>query len=142
MHILCVCTGNTCRSPMLAALLRAQLTAAGRLDVLVESAGTGAADGDPASAGAQRAMARRGLDLDGHVSRNLQEVDLSAVDLILCMSSAHAAAVRAQGVPPQMIQVVQAEQGGVPDPYGGDDRIYEQCAAVLERAAHRVAAGR
>jgi protein-tyrosine-phosphatase len=38
-----------------------------------------------------------------------------------------------------MIQVVQAEQGGVPDPYGGDDRVYEHCAIVLERAAHQVA---
>ena len=139
MHILCVCTGNTCRSPMLATLLRAQIEASGRSGITVESAGTGAADGDPASAGARRAMARRGLNLTGHTSRHLDMVDLSAVDLVLCMSSAHAAAVRTHGVPPQVIRVVNAEQGGVPDPYGGDDRGYEACARVLGQAAQLVA---
>ena len=138
MRILCVCTGNTCRSPMLAALLRARLAASGRSGITVESAGTGAADGEPASVGAGRAMARRGIDLTDHASRHLDTVDLSGIDLVLCMSSAHAAAVRAHGVPPQAIRVVNAEHGGVPDPFGGDDRAYEACALVLESAARQV----
>ena len=81
-------------------------------------------------------MARRGLDLTEHLSRHLDTIELSAVDLVLCMSSAHAAAVRSHGVPPQVIRVINAEQGGVPDPYGGSDRDYEACAEVLEHAAH------
>jgi protein-tyrosine-phosphatase len=139
MRILCVCTGNTCRSPMLALLLRAGF--AGREGVEVVSAGTGAASGEPASAGAVRAMARRGLDLSDHSSQHLDAVDLAGIDLVLCMSSAHAAAVRAYGVPPQVIRVVNAERGGVPDPYGGDGHAYESCAVVLAAAAQTVTGG-
>lgn len=135
MNILCVCTGNTCRSPMLATLIARAAVAAGRSDVQVASAGTGAADGESASDGARAAMARRGLDLALHRSRRLGPALLADVDLVLCMSSSHAAAVRAHGMPARAIQVVNAEGGGVPDPFGGDDDEYEACARVLEHAA-------
>ena len=42
MHILFVCTGNTCRSPMAEGLLREALAARGIDHVTVASAGTGA----------------------------------------------------------------------------------------------------
>lgn len=141
MNILCVCTGNTCRSPMLAALLARAFAQRGRADVQVASAGTGAADGEPASAGARAAMARRGIDLGGHASRHLAGVALDRIDLVLCMSSAHAAAVRARGMPAQGIRVVNAEGGGVPDPFGGDEDDYETCACVLAGEAERIADG-
>ena len=41
-NILTLCTGNICRSPLAAALLRQRLTAAGRTGVQVQSAGIGA----------------------------------------------------------------------------------------------------
>lgn len=138
MKLLCVCTGNTCRSPMLAALLQAELGRRG-IAAAVESAGTGAADGEPASAGAVRAMARRGLDLAGHRSRAVERLDLRGYQRIWAVSSRHAAFVRAQGVEPARIAVVAAERGGIPDPFGGDDDVYEACAAVLADEAARIA---
>lgn len=131
MRVLCVCTGNTCRSPMLATLLRAKLGKA----AVVESAGTGAGDGEPASDGAVRAMQRRGLSLAEHRSRALTSVNLVGIDLVLTMSSRHSAAVLALGVPAARVHVVNANQGGVPDPFGGCDADYEACAKVLERFA-------
>jgi len=47
-NILTLCTGNICRSPLAAALLRQRLTAAGRTGVQVQSAGIGALVGEPA----------------------------------------------------------------------------------------------
>jgi protein-tyrosine-phosphatase len=138
MHLLCVCSGNTCRSPMLQTVLRAALATAGRTDVEVRSAGTGAADGDVASDGALRAMARRGLSLADHASSHIASVDLAAVDRVYCMTSAHAAAVRSRGVPAAKIFVINADLRGVPDPWGGDDRAYEACATVLEHAAEHI----
>jgi len=131
-RILCVCTGNTCRSPMLAALLSAELKRRGTTSVTVESAGTNATAGQMATEGARRVIARRGLDLRAHRARDLVEVGTASFDRFLCMTSGHAAFVRSLGVPPQKIEVVNAERGGVPDPFGGTDQDYESTAQVLE----------
>jgi protein-tyrosine-phosphatase len=84
-------------------------------------------------------MARRGLDLTAHRSRPVQELDLRAYDQVWCMTSAHAAHMRARGVPAARLAVVAQERGGVPDPFGGDLAAYEACALVLEDAAGRIA---
>lgn len=139
LRILCVCSGNTCRSPMLKALLRAAVANAHRTEVQVDSAGTGAADGEPASLGAQRAMQRRGLSLADHAATNLRRVDLGSYQRFWCMTANHAAAVRALGIPAALISVVNESGGGVPDPFGGDDREYEATAQVLELAAREIA---
>ena len=133
-RVLVVCTGNTCRSPMLQALLRAR-------GVDVDSAGTAAAAGDPASDGARGAMFRRGLSLDDHHSTPVTNRDVSLYAQVWAMTPRHAAALRALGVLAAKLSVVNAEDGGVPDPYGGDDQAYEACAVVLERAADAIAAG-
>ena len=133
MNILCVCTGNTCRSPMLQTLLRGLIASRGLDQVQVDSAGTGAATGEPASEQAVTTMAGFGLDLRGHRSRHVQAVDLKQVDRVLCMTSSHAAFMRSLGVPAARIAVVNAEHGGVPDPFGGTAADYELCARVLER---------
>ncbi len=134
---LVVCTGNTCRSPMMCALLAAELAAQGRA-VAVESAGTGAVQGEPASAPAQAAMAARGIDLSRHRSRPLP-ADLSPYARIWCMTGRHAAAVRQRGVPPERIAVLMAEHGGVADPWGGDEAAYAACADLLAAEAARLA---
>jgi protein-tyrosine-phosphatase len=138
-RFLCVCTGNTCRSPMLAALLGDVLTRNG-IQAQVESAGTGAYAGDAASHGALAAMARRGIDLSTHRSRALSGLDLTPFEHIYAVSSRHAAFIRTQGVPPERITVVAAERGGIPDPWGGDDEVYESTARVLEGEVARLVA--
>lgn len=138
LRLLCVCTGNTCRSPMLAALL-GEILGRNGIQAVVESAGTGAFAGDAASHGAVAAMARRGIDLSGHRSRPLSTLDLGRYDHLFAVSSRHAAFIRAQGVPAARITVVAADRGGIPDPWGGDDAVYEATARVLEGEVARIA---
>src|SRR3989441_9691946 len=64
-HVLFVCTGNICRSPLAASLLERALKKRG-LEVTVTSAGTGAWDGAPASECAHLVGLEPGLDLSGH----------------------------------------------------------------------------
>jgi len=141
MDYLAVCTGNTCRSPMLAALLRQRLAQAGLADQVV-SAGTGAIAGEAASGGAVTEMARRGLDLRSHRSQNVRSLDLTKFSRVLCMSSSHAAYLRSLGVIAAHLEVVNALAGGVPDPFGGDAAEYAACADILAKYADGLVAAR
>ncbi len=135
MRILALCTGNTCRSPMLMTLLLEELRKRSRADVSVESAGTGASGGEPASPEAVATMARRGLDLRAHRNRNLLDLDIAIYDRVYAMTSGHAAYARSRGVPAARLAVVNAAGGGIPDPFGGGMADYEACALALEAAA-------
>ncbi len=136
VHLLCVCTGNTCRSPLLAGLLRHACAIRGLTEVLVESAGSHANSGDPASANTEACLRVRGIDLDHHRSRSIDDLELSLYDRFLCMTPGHIAALRSYGIADDRIQLV--DPAGVPDPFGGPLAAYEACAATLEAACQRI----
>ena len=80
-RVLFVCNGNTCRSPMAAAYANHALP-----NVEAESAGTFAA-GAPANPLAVALMRERfNIDLRGHVSRVVSDLDLGDFDLISRLS--------------------------------------------------------
>lgn len=82
-----LCTGNTCRSPMAAALLGRRLEDAG-VKAVVTSAGM-LFDGKPATDHGQAVMADRGLDTSGHRSRRLRPDIVSRSDLVIGMARSH-----------------------------------------------------
>ncbi len=120
---------------MLQALLTAELRRLGRTDLSIESAGTNASSGEGPTDPAVRILAKRNLNIASHRARDLSQLVATDFDRFLCMTSGHAAFIRSLGVPPQRIEVVNADGGGVPDPFGGDDEDYEATAQVLERFA-------
>ena len=85
MKVLVICSGNICRSPMVAAYLRHRLSRSGMAHVVVASAGTLGIEDSPASAEAIRAMAEIGIDLEGHRSRGLSAADLRSSELVIAM---------------------------------------------------------
>jgi len=70
-----ICSNNTCRSPMAEAIARAFCEYSG-INCVVKSAGT-IAGSDPAAENAQQAMEEIGIDLSGHVSTNIINIDPS-----------------------------------------------------------------
>lgn len=94
VRVLVVCTGNTCRSPIAAALLERRL-AAGGVTADVRSAGTLGWGERPATPHAVAVAAERGLDISNHISRRLDPGPL-AVELVVAMTRDHAGAVIAR----------------------------------------------
>ena len=92
IRLLVVCTANTCRSPMAAALLTAELATSG-VGAFVASAGTEGPAGRSASAASVEVMEEVGIDLTAHRSRVIDVAALEHADLVLVMTRTHERAV-------------------------------------------------
>ena len=135
-HVLFVCTGNICRSPLAESLLERALKDRG-LEVEVTSAGTGAWDGAPASEGAYLVGLERGLDLSGHRARLLTRELVDEADLILTMARHHRARVDELGGEGRVFVLGEyagrdGDEAEVSDPFGGDLEVYRHTCVELE----------
>jgi protein-tyrosine phosphatase len=141
MDILFVCTGNTCRSPMAAALMKRKIlekfgeTYRGHaVPIRTHSAGVSAFGGDPASHGARQAMRGFGLRLDEHQSAQLNASMVDQADLILVMGQRHRNVIVSQWPEAaSKVHLLASDGGEISDPFGGPSEVYQRCAEQLER---------
>jgi glycine hydroxymethyltransferase len=125
---------------MAEALLRKAI--AGRPDVTVGSAGVGALPGQPASGETLGVLESRKAPLANFKSRQIDENILSSADLVIAMTSAHAAMVShffdssdAVNLLCDFIDEAEGLAGAdVPDPIGMGREAYEEVAKVIELA--------
>ena len=80
-HILVVCVGNICRSPMAEALLKQRFP-----NKVIDSAGVGALVGHSADPAALEIMSKQKIDITHHVAKQIDEQLAKKVDLIFTMS--------------------------------------------------------
>ena len=126
-HVLFICSGNTCRSPLAAAV-------AHRAGMIATSAGLEAEPGAPASRPARAAADAAGLELGLHSSRPVSEPLVAAAGTIYTMTSAQAGEVRRRW-PEYAAKVDRLDPAGdIADPFGGDDATYRATLAHIERA--------
>lgn len=139
-RILVVCTGNVCRSPMAEGLLARHAQTAGLHHVVVESAGTHAPEGSPASTFARQAAAELGADIDRHRARYLNRAMVEDADLILVMENAHEQFI-ASALPAASegkVKLMRTYHAGdpssedVPDPIGADLGYYRDVARLID----------
>lgn len=131
VKILFVCTGNTCRSAMAAAMMN-DIAVKNDLNVLIDSAGVFAEIGGKATDEAVNAMKKYSIDLTGHRTKPLTDELIGMADIILTMTDAHKQLITdlAPGKVYTLLEYA-GSSGDIPDPYGGDNEEYEETAADI-----------
>lgn len=142
LNVLLVCTGNTCRSPMAAAILTK--LAADSLDLAPEeveahglrvlSAGAFATPGAPASAQAVEVIQRYDMDLSDHRTRPLDADLIRQADHILTMTQTHRRRVLELVPTAEPRCRLLAGDHDIEDPIGGSVAVYAACAEQIESA--------
>ena len=131
-HILVVCVGNICRSPMAEALLQRALR--GQDGFTVESAGLGALVGHPASEYSQELMLEMGLDISEHRARQIHPDMVRDADLVLVMEAGHKRAIddadpTARG---KVYRLGEWHDKDVDDPYRQPREAYERALEDIQ----------
>ena len=131
--IIFLCTGNTCRSPMAAALFYNGLTAEEKELYDVRSFGLAAFGGEPASDHAITVMQQNNIDISSHRSTPLNRYALAEAELVVCMTEAHSKVLLQVGVPLEKLIVFD-----IPDPYKGTLEDYQRCAEKIKQEQSKV----
>ncbi len=140
--ITCICTGNSCRSPMAAKLLQHALDAENDpwCTYRVISAGVSAVYEGPASTHAINALKKVGLDLTDHRSTQVTKKLIEDSIAVLCMTESHRQYL--QRLFPQSKIPIQLFRENIPstteleisDPFGTNLSVYESCRDSIVEA--------
>ncbi|WP_440109323.1 low molecular weight protein-tyrosine-phosphatase [Paenibacillus sp. QZ-Y1] len=147
IHVLFVCLGNICRSPMAEAVLRHKIVEKGlEGQIRVDSAGTGDWHvGKPPHEGTRKLLDSYQISYANMAARQFASADFTQFDYIVCMDDSNAANVRniPGGAEAEIIKLMDLlpdeKLREVPDPYhtGDFEEVYELvnagCDVLLEQ---------
>src|SRR6185369_16924238 len=136
-----VCSGNTCRSPMAAAIANAEIAA--RLGIPFKaletvnaralSAGVSARVGAPITPEAVEVLQSLSVPVQPHAARNLTPELAAEAEMIFCMTSAVRKAVIELLPSVANKTLCLSDDADVPDPIGKGMAAYVDCAHQIQR---------
>ena len=147
-RVVFVCTGNLCRSPMAEVITRTLAQGTDLADgttlgdhLEVSSAGTGPwHEGEPMHPYAQESLDRAGYPRHPHVAHQIVSADLARNDLTVALDRRHRQTLLGLGADPARLVLLLAfdpaagAAADVPDPYYGDEVVFDDCRDQIARA--------
>ncbi len=145
VSFLFVCTGNTCRSPMAEGICRRYLAEKFQCKVdeldktgyKVSSAGIMDMNGTAASEEAIAACKALGIDITAHKSRPLSPQLIQESDFIFAMEQIHYDHITDMCSDAQSRCMLLAENQNIVDPICQGQEIFNNCAALIEKAVKK-----
>ena len=143
-HVLFLCSGNTCRSPMAEAIAK-EIFSEKKMNISVSSRGIYAFNGETVSENAVLAMKELGISIDISSYRAVGVIrdDINGADYIFTMTQSHKEFVennsphKAESL--FTIGEYTDHHKDIRDPFGGDINHYIACAAELKELITRMA---
>lgn len=132
-RLLLVCTGNSCRSPMLETILKDKLKKANKR-AEIKSAGLAVKPGDKVTKEARDALKSRGLVIH-HKPTALTAKALERADTVITMTDEQKQYLKNDKCFYKVFSMREVVGFNVPDPFGFGTRTYGECAYVLEKAS-------
>jgi len=141
VHILFVCMGNICRSPVAQGVFEDVARREGLADVIrVDSAGTHGFyhAGEPPDPRAQESVLARGIDISNQRARLLDPDDCRRFDYILTMDEENYRTVARLCSGAEIrpfLDYAPGPETEVPDPYYGGPEVFQNALDLIEEAS-------
>lgn len=128
-HLLVLCIGNICRSPMAERMLKRALP-----DHVVRSAGLSALIGKPAEPFAVQLMQEQGIDINEHRAQQISASLVAQAELILVMDAEQKRYIETNyvGTRGKVFLLAQASKADIPDPYGEGLESFRTAYRMIE----------
>lgn len=128
MHILFVCTGNICRSPMAEGMMNHLIKQRGLKGITCESAGTHAVVDSYPSKNAIRACAQYDVDISEYKATQLTNEVIARADIVFVMTLQQKIEIVKKEMPVKQFYVPSF---GIPDPFGGSLKKYKETLGMI-----------
>ena len=148
-----VCTGNTCRSPMAAAVfndisIAPEVCSACDIEKLMSAKNIRATSAglsafyEPISENAVKALRDAGVPVtsknnyEAHISENIELERVREAELVVGITSSHA--MRLMSLFPQYASKITCMPKDIPDPFGGSLEEYKECLAAISEGVKEI----
>jgi len=115
--------------------------------LVATSAGTGPwHEGEPMDRRTSDALARAGYPRHPHVAHQIVTARLNEFDLVVALDRRHQQTLRGLGADPARLRLLRSfdplagASADVPDPYYGDDVVFDDCLTMIEAACRGLVA--